>query len=406
MHADDALNMRLYLRFGTEVRGPMRLGDIRRLHDARQLDSNCHVSADRKRWMPVASVLNPTSSPSVRNSSRRASNPDDHASSTVLLGTGARAVAAPTVIRVKPLWVFDTPRSQVRWVTPAVLFWVAALIVFPLGLSWAKEALGLPMTQTVWLASGYYCLLFAWLLRLVLQVDAPRWKSGLLYAVFTAFIGVIVLQIWHSLPAVQPFDRLTESTSWSGRFSGHLVAAGLLEEACKLLPLIFLGMRRGGITRPAEGLWLGIMSGLGFAWAEGVIYTSRYWSGSVMNVLNIAQGANTSSVTSELMEQMMEQGWSTFMTQQVRFLTLPLMHGAWAAMTGLCAAHAYLSGRWWFLFAGWVAAAAMHGLYNSLSGGLGGVGVAACTMIVLVVLADRSRNFASEGDSAQMVCGA
>ena len=395
MHVEDALNMRLYLRFGTEVRGPMRLGDIRRMHEARQLESHGQVSADRKRWMPVASVLNPVPPPS-----RRSSNRNDHASSAVTPSVAASA--PPAVIRIKPVWVFDTPRSQVRWVTPAVLFWVSAMVVFPLGLSWAKEAMGLPMIQTVWLASGYYCLLFAWLLRLVLQVDEPRWKSGLLYAVFTAFVGIIVLQMWHSLPVVQPFDRLTESPVWISRFSGHFVAAGLLEEACKLLPLIFLGMRRGGISRAAEGFWLGIMSGLGFAWAEGVNYTSRYWSGSVMNLLNIAQETGVGSAAGDLMEKMMEQGWSTFMIQQVRFLTLPLMHGAWAAMAGLCAAHAYLSGRWWLLFAGWVAAAAMHGLYNSLSGGLGGVTVAACAMIILVVLADRSRNFASVGESSLM----
>lgn len=387
------MDIRLYLSVGTSVRGPLELERIRRLHESGRLPPGCKVSADRKRWIPVSTAIYPPRTvPKAPETTCHFDGTDRrqshcrHDEGTADAGDGFR-------VQTANVWILDTGPGAASLLSWSTLTWAVTLVTFPLMLLWAVNVAGVTIGQTVWLASGYYCTFFALLIRFVLRVDGRRWRTGLGYALFTAFVGIPVLYLWHNLPILRPYAELLEtSTSWAGQFVGFTVSAGLLEEGCKLLPLIFIGMRRGGIRSPADGLWLGIMSGLGFAWAEGVNYTATYWGSSVVDQIAIlSQGTAAGAQESAVIGDMMIRCWEAFMAQQTRFLTLPMLHGGFAAIAGSAAAFAYLNGRWWVLLAGWMGAALLHGLYNSLVGGMGGIITAACVVIILFVLADGTR---------------
>lgn len=127
-------------------------------------------------------------------------------------------------------------------------------------------------------------------------------------------------------------------------FLGFTLGVGLLEELCKLLPV--LRHYRGGGTLSWRGacVW-GLVSGAGFGISEGIVYCSRYYNGSQTAGIYV-----------------------------VRFISCVAMHAAWA---GTAAILMYRRREWlkgemdWgdYVRALWpviLAPMILHGLYDTL----------------------------------------
>jgi len=408
MRKTSSYESRIYIRRGGRIEGPIGVGKVFKEYRSGQLHPDTEASMDRRRWMPIqqiiSTMLTETQTPSSSES------PATGHKGTVK-GKGARGVfrissdpgRSPDAETTAPDQhnLADIRTSAISFTKPQTVLWVLTCALFPLVLLWASEAAELTISQTVWMTSGYYCLIYALILRFSLAVDNVRWKQGLLYSAFTAFIGIPVLYIWYHLPIFYAFQESLQSAApWRDRFINHTIYAGLLEEGCKLLPLIFFGMRYGGMSRPSDGLWLGIMSGLGFAWAEGVNYTIFYWNTSALDQIAIlVEGYQIDAAEEVVVGDMVLRSWWAFMAQQTRFLTLPLLHSGFTAIGGLFAAYAYCTGRWWALGVGWLVASTVHGLYNSLSDGLGGILVAAGLLLCLLFLMENTRMKATRSHS-------
>ena len=264
------------------------------------------------------------------------------------------------------------------------------VMLFPLLLIVAVHRFGLTMGQSAWLVSAYYCLIWAFVLRSFTPTDVSEAKGRLfLYAIMTAFVGIPMLLTWSSLPLVSSLAAAAtrENAPWMVKAPAFTLGIGLPEEMCKLIPMVFLGMRtKGGVRSIADGMRLGIASGLGFAWAEGIQYSVQYWNENAWNSGMVAEmlARSASGIDSAAIAVLAEKAWQTFLSQQVRFLTLPAMHAVWAGLASAFAAAAYLTRRWGWLLAGVGLASLFHGLYNTFCDSTIGVIAAGAAGIVFV----------------------
>lgn len=386
------MDTNIYIRKGEVMQGALASGDFLRKLNAGLLHGY-DASLDGHRWFTsqqLGQLLMPNpSGPTPRKFRLTGQNPGK------VIGAGRPAFrlsgAKPVDLSV-PLKDLAGQSAKAGKQTQKTLFtfpsviWAMGFVLFPMLLMHIESVYLLTSVQTRWLVSGYYCLIYAGIIRLLLKIDGAMFRKGIIYAFLTAFAGIPALLAWHNLPLLMPYrEMLTQASSWIDLFIGYTVLAGLLEECCKLLPLLFIGMRKGGIQTMGEGVWLGIMSGLGFAWAEGVNYSLMYWNSSVVEQLGVlVAGAELEVDHGVVMEEMMRQGWLAFVAQQVRFVTLPILHAAFTAIAAFGASYAYLSGKWWVLGVSWVGASVIHGLYNSLSDGLSGLLVSAALVASLL----------------------
>jgi RsiW-degrading membrane proteinase PrsW (M82 family) len=264
------------------------------------------------------------------------------------------------------------------------------VMLFPLLLVVAVHQFGLTMGQTAWLVSAYYCLIWAFVLRSFTPADESGANGRLfLYAIMTAFVGIPMLLTWSSLPLVSSLAAAATgvNATWMVQAPAFTLGIGLPEEMCKLVPMVFLGMRtKGGVRSIADGMRLGVASGLGFAWAEGIQYSVQYWNESAWNSGMVADtlAHSASGIDAAAIAVLAEKAWQTFLSQQVRFLTLPAMHAVWAGLASGFAAAAYLSRRWGWLLAGVGLASLLHGLYNTFCDSIIGVVAAGAAAIVFV----------------------
>ncbi|MEI8120409.1 MAG: PrsW family intramembrane metalloprotease [bacterium] len=228
--------------------------------------------------------------------------------------------------------------------------WILAFGLSPLLILFLQSLLGLYFAQIAWLFSAYFCALWAYIVGRLADRNTETWKTGILYAVFTAFIGIAMLLIWRFIPVIGSLYGAIESANPIKRLLGFVFGVGICEELCKAAPLLIFGLRSKILQSPVDGLFLGMMSGLGFAMNEGVGYTIQYWSAA-----------------SDLGATSFEQYGQILVVQLVRFMSLPLLHAAWAGLVGYGIAYAFLNARWEFVFLSIGAAAILHGFYNFAS---------------------------------------
>jgi len=187
-----------------------------------------------------------------------------------------------------------------------------------------------------------------------------------------------MLFIWQTIPVVRALYSSTDAFSPLARFVGFTVGVGICEELCKAAPLLLFALNRRRINSAGDGLFLGMMSGLGFAASEGVVYTIKYWSAATglgaTTIRDCLERASASygSVDQEtflnrlgdVMPGLFEQYGHLVVAQLVRFISLPLLHAVWSGIVGYALARAFLERAWWLFFAGLFASALLHGMYN------------------------------------------
>jgi RsiW-degrading membrane proteinase PrsW (M82 family) len=106
----------------------------------------------------------------------------------------------------------------------------------------------------------------------------------LLVGLFTGTFGIAGLLMVHefgifnmmvSMGMVPGDDKLSD---FLARWAGFTFGVGLIEEACKLVPLAFLFLRKKSIAWRTAVMW-GLASGVGFGVNEGILYSETFYNG-------------------------------------------------------------------------------------------------------------------------------
>jgi len=255
-------------------------------------------------------------------------------------------------------------KKAVRWV---LLFGLLPLVFFQFH-AWFK----LTFEEIIWLIQTYFVLFWALYFYSVIKPDSNVWKRAIGYALFTAFIGIPLLLISQKLPIIQNLYASTYSGDLLTRSLGFVFGVGLLEETYKALPLIIFGLRKGKIKNLKDATFLGLMSGFGFATAEGVQYTI------------------SATVSAQMYNYFSEQ----FMQFLFRIMTGPILHGAWAGTVGwfIGVAAVRSDKRWQIIFIGILSMAILHGLYDIFAGTIWGILLAGFTFLVFMAYLTHDQN--------------
>ena len=213
-------------------------------------------------------------------------------------------------------------------------------------------------------------------------------------------VGIPVLFIWQELPIIRHIYSGTGNDAFLVRMFAFILGVGICEEVCKALPLIFFGRSKPALLTPHNAIYLGIMSGLGFALAEVVQYSISYWQNSAQvsamlvtecldQSRNLYGSINAQSFADKLhsaMPFLVEYYGKTIIAQIVRFMSLPLLHAAWAGVVGYFIGLSLLKkkAQWVFIAVGVGLMAILHGLYDVFSNNLIGFGLALFSILILM----------------------
>ena len=179
----------------------------------------------------------------------------------------------------------------------------------------------------------------------IVMLLAVQWLAGLATALRMRGGGIIML-IWLILVALA-FSYAAADDPSNGfflSFLGFTFGVGLIEELCKLLPLIWVYRNKGELDWRGACVY-GLASGAGFGISEGIMYSARYYNGESQLGMYV-----------------------------VRFVSCAAMHAAWAgaACILLQRRRDQLQGE--LAWMDWVRALApvlavpmvLHGLYDTL----------------------------------------
>ena len=185
----------------------------------------------------------------------------------------------------------------INYMKRKVFLWIIFFGMTPLLILYVNTYYNLRFERAAWILGGYFCMLWAINFVLLIRPKVSLWSTGVFYALFTAFLGVPLLIGLQQLGIVSTIYASTESKVYIFRVIGFIFGVGLFEETCKLLPVVLFGMRRGKIKSLKDALYLGTMSGLGFALAEAVHYTLMYWQGgAIISLSDLYKNINNGSI--------------------------------------------------------------------------------------------------------------
>ena len=252
--------------------------------------------------------------------------------------------------------------------------------LFPLIVNLVSEQVS--VAQTAWLLGIYYACIWAVVLHDLIKPTQFSWRNTLKCILFTAFVGIPTLLLFQRVPPFSLLYHAIDDGSLWQRLLGFVFGVGVLEEACKALPLYLLLLRSGKLNDPHTSAYYGAMSGLGFAIAEGAAYSLRYAFGFSQGHLGLGSfvAANT-----------------------IRFVSLPLFHAILAGIVGYFMGLAAInpSRQSALIFIGLAIAALLHGLYNTFASSFAGLFIIAFTILLFVTYLRRSRQMVEEMQQAE-----
>lgn len=380
-----------YVRWRGEVTGPFSGQQIRSLLEKGRLTRFHDISSDRLSWKqlqkfiePSTSQMKATTAPQAKPSdlSTKQAQPVEAIEGEKLTGriASAHIASTPPFLPAPPIDYAFMPIAEL--LKPGlfrrpVVKWVIVFCTLPLLILLAHHYLAWGFEKSAWLVEGFFCLFWAIFFFHIMQPEPVLWKTGLAFALFTAFIGIPALLLWQQIPLIKTLYAGIEGQGVLPRLLGFIFGVGLFEELCKVAPFFIINPRRYGLRTPGDGLVLGIMSGLGFALNEGVMYSIKYWQENAMigtsamahTLLNFQGGPELfAQQMQKLMADLAELYGGTILSQFVRLMILPLLHAAWSGIVGYYVGYAWLRGQWGGLLMGLFLAAGLHGLYDFWGG--------------------------------------
>ena len=287
-------------------------------------------------------------------------------------------------------------KRAVRWV---VFFGLMPLLFLVL-----KKAFEWSFEQSAWLFGAYFCFFWALYFHGLLEPTGNIWRRGLKWAAFTVLVGIPTLLAAQTLPLIRGFYAHANAgfadTSFIYRCFGFIFIVGLLEETCKALPLLLFSLRKNESLSKRNGMFLGMMSGFGFAVSEVVTYSVQYWNTSAQvsaqlfadsihqstNWLGMVDTDALAERINDNLPALVEFYGDMVLSQIVRFMTLPLLHAIWTGVVGWFVAVSCQrsKSRWPVVVVGILLMAVVHGLYDTFSASLLGVGIAAMTILIFM----------------------
>jgi len=256
------------------------------------------------------------------------------------------------------VWIADKPWNLL-WVR-----WFVAMALFPLLLvSWASST-QLDFESIAFVFGLYFALMWAVVLYFMLR---PKLTVGPIAKVslFTMAVGISLVLILQRLPFVSSLYSVTRSASIAGRLLGFVFGVGIVEEATKALPIWWLYLHKRNVDSLNTIVFLGCVSGFAFGIAESTNYSISYALGLSFGRLGFGD---------------------YLILQLVRLITLPLLHAVWAGVFAYFIALASVNRHVekGLLLAGLATTALLHGLYDTFSSSLFGVGIAVLSIILFV----------------------
>jgi RsiW-degrading membrane proteinase PrsW (M82 family) len=245
--------------------------------------------------------------------------------------------------------------------------WVLMFALLPLVLYQIYKWLQLDVKQSIWLIEGYFCLFWTVYFYQIIRPSPTVWRRALLYAGFTAMIGIPLLLASHELPGIRHLYAAADHYRFFPKLIGNIFGVGVLEELCKALPLLIFAFRKNQILSVRDGVFLGLMSGFGFAAVEGVQYTFD---------------ATLKAIYYDTVETASVQ----FMQFIFRMMTGPVLHGAWAGIVGwfIAMSASRYQRSWPVIIVGLFYAATLHGVYDVFSSSIWGIAVAGISVMIFM----------------------
>ncbi|WP_293913971.1 PrsW family glutamic-type intramembrane protease [Deinococcus sp.] len=249
--------------------------------------------------------------------------------------------------------------------------WLQALLVFalfPLLLSkvWGQDA---EIRNTAWALGSYFALLWGYVFWLIVQPGQVKRRNLGLVSVFTAVVGVALVLMLQRLPFISALYQATDWTFSPVRLIGFVAGVGVVEEAVKLLPVLWLAVKLRQIQTPREAAFYAGISGLAFGVAEAVSYSASY---TTDNFYGLAYGV---------------VGTGNYVLLEVlRLISLPFLHCVFSAIAGYYLGLSLLAPqrRAALILLGIGLAAVLHGLYDFFAGRWLGIVVAATSILMFV----------------------
>ena len=397
-----------YVRWRGEVTGPCSGQQIRQMLGKGQITRFHDISTDRLAWKQLQKMIGPN--PVATVPITEASTKDRNAlQAQVAPGNGEQARApvseATAAVNARNAGPFlPAPRIDYSFLPMAELFqpgllrrpvarWLLIFCTLPLLILLAHQYLAWGFAQSAWLVESFFCFFWAVFFFHIMKPETALWKTGLAYAVFTAFVGIPTLLLWQQVPLIKSFYSGVGYQGFLPQLLGFVLGVGLFEELCKVMPFFVINPRRYGLRTPGDGLVLGIMSGLGFALTEGVGYSINYWQdNATISTTAVAKTLMNFHGGPELFTQQVDAltvKLSTvyggiFLVQFVRLMIMPLLHAAWSGVVGYYVGYAWLRGQWGAMFLGLFMVAGLHGLYDLFSGTIYCV-IIACVSVALLL---------------------
>lgn len=224
---------------------------------------------------------------------------------------------------------------------------------------------------------------------LAFRTGRPSPRFGITVFFATGILGVLLISILQDRPPLSwLYALLTPERPFAVRLVAYTGGVALLEEAGKGLILLLLARKLGGVSGPSDGVFYGLLSGLGFG-----VYAAMMSTDWVDPRQAAALTFHAGSLTIGL--------YSYFVGSVVKVVSLPLLHAVWTAIVGYFIGISLTSPRRAAaaLALGSGIAVILHGLYETfLSQRLPLVAFLVATLSLLLFIACR-RNAERAGDT-------
>lgn len=251
---------------------------------------------------------------------------------------------------VDALFPFRRWAESKIWTGPivrAILFFA----LFPLALS-AFFGDDVSVRDAAWALGLYFSLVWGYVIYSIARPPQVNVQYLVGIVAFTAIVGVPIDLLVQQFPIISNLYGQTDGGLGLGALLGFL-CVGVVEESVKQLPVWWLALKSAVLKTPRETAFYGAMSGLAFGVSEAVTYSLGYADQTINAVY---QGVN---------------GEGSFIVSEfLRLISLPFLHAMFAAVAGYFVglAVAAPSRRAALVITGLALAAAVHGLYDTLSG--------------------------------------
>jgi|GEM_PF-2652252 len=280
-------------------------------------------------------------------------------------------------VSLKEIVIVDRARATEILRSPIFLF-LCLVAVVPLAIQALEGIKPILNGLAIWSGVLWALLLY----RLFSDRELPvTWAIGTVF--FTAFIGLPLLEVYLRIP-LDVTGLLIRTRFLVVQLVGYVLGVGVREELTKALPLFLMAWLTTRMRKPVEGLVLGMMSGIGFAIAENVVYVFLTLEGALSAVERTGQlGYLVGPIYNNV----------------VRMAMTPFFHGCLSGIFGYFIAMATVERRrrWALLVTGLGLSAGLHGLFDTLVGRspLYGVLIEAGTFFLVMTYVLKARGLTS-----------